>query len=202
MKKSRLLALTLVVAIALMGAGYAYWTQTLTIENTVTTGELDVVFDAPDYEVDIWMDNEASSFVKSDDYLLTGNFIEAYPGADITIEFDLVNTGTLGAFVRDFGFADGADKANEDLVLVRSYSIDGATPVTLADTTLEEFFNILNDENEGKGIEVDFEEEVRLVLNLEVEPDEDGDSSELEENDEDAILFTITATAHQYNDLP
>jgi len=44
MKKSRFLVLALVLAVMLMGAGYAYWTDTLTINNTVSTGELNVRF--------------------------------------------------------------------------------------------------------------------------------------------------------------
>lgn len=44
MKKSRFLALMLVAAVMLMGAGYAYWTDTLTISNSVSTGHFDVDF--------------------------------------------------------------------------------------------------------------------------------------------------------------
>src|SRR5690554_3744451 len=44
MRKYKFIALALVLAVMLMGAGYAYWTETLTISNTVTTGDMDVVF--------------------------------------------------------------------------------------------------------------------------------------------------------------
>lgn len=44
MKKTKIIALVLVVAMMLMGAGYAYWSDTLTINNTVSTGELNVRF--------------------------------------------------------------------------------------------------------------------------------------------------------------
>ena len=44
MRKPKFLALALVVAIMLMGAGYAQWTDVLTIENTVTTGDMNVEF--------------------------------------------------------------------------------------------------------------------------------------------------------------
>ena len=43
-EKTRFLVLSLAVAIMLMGAGYAYWTETLTISNTVTTGALELDF--------------------------------------------------------------------------------------------------------------------------------------------------------------
>lgn len=44
MKKTRFLALTLVVALALMGAGYAAWMDVLKVDTTVKTGYLDVDF--------------------------------------------------------------------------------------------------------------------------------------------------------------
>lgn len=44
MKRTKLLALTLVVAIMLTGAGYALWNDTLYVESTVNTGHLDVDF--------------------------------------------------------------------------------------------------------------------------------------------------------------
>ncbi|MBK5240638.1 SipW-dependent-type signal peptide-containing protein [Clostridium sp.] len=44
MKKPRLMALALTAAITLSGVGYAYWTDALTINNTVTTGEMNVKF--------------------------------------------------------------------------------------------------------------------------------------------------------------
>ncbi|MDT3699990.1 MAG: hypothetical protein RO469_11260 [Thermincola sp.] len=43
MKKTKFVLLSLVVAMILMGAGYAAWTQTFTINSTVSTGELFVL---------------------------------------------------------------------------------------------------------------------------------------------------------------
>lgn len=44
MKKTKLIALTLVVAIMMVGAGYAAWTDQLDINTTVNTGRLDLHF--------------------------------------------------------------------------------------------------------------------------------------------------------------
>lgn len=44
MKKTKFLALVLVVAIMMMGAGYAAWTDQLKINTTINTGMLDVHF--------------------------------------------------------------------------------------------------------------------------------------------------------------
>lgn len=44
MKKSKLLVGVLVASMALLGTGYAYWTDQLTVNATVSTGELKVVY--------------------------------------------------------------------------------------------------------------------------------------------------------------
>ena len=44
MKRFKILALTGVLAFSLLGTGYAYWTDQMTIEGTVATGELQVRF--------------------------------------------------------------------------------------------------------------------------------------------------------------
>ncbi len=40
MKKTRMIAIALAVAVALMGAGYAVWTQNVVVKGTVNTGQL------------------------------------------------------------------------------------------------------------------------------------------------------------------
>jgi predicted ribosomally synthesized peptide with SipW-like signal peptide len=42
--KKKIIALTLAASVMLAGAGYAFWTDNLTISNTVSTGEFDVKF--------------------------------------------------------------------------------------------------------------------------------------------------------------
>lgn len=42
MKKTRIIVLALAISIALMGAGYAAWTQNVTISGTVKTGQLEL----------------------------------------------------------------------------------------------------------------------------------------------------------------
>ena len=46
MKKTGLIALAIVLALGVMGAALAQWNETLTIDGTVNTGELDVQFSA------------------------------------------------------------------------------------------------------------------------------------------------------------
>ncbi|MGI6533706.1 MAG: SipW-dependent-type signal peptide-containing protein [Peptococcia bacterium] len=44
MKKSRLLIAVLVCAVMMMGVGYAWWNDVLTVNGTVATGTFDVDF--------------------------------------------------------------------------------------------------------------------------------------------------------------
>ncbi len=192
MKKSRFLALILLVALMMLGAGYAYWTQDLTIENTITTGVLRVSFDNPQLEVDDYMDwreGNVSSFAISDDnaYELELILKDAYPGAEAQLAFDLLNEGTMKANVK--GFAMDDDAINADLVLCKSIFVNGE----------------LKDENkplagvfENLNIAIEPEERAEVLLVLQIDPDADNDS--LRQNEE-AIAFTINAMVHQYNDL-
>lgn len=210
MKRSKFLVLALAVAVMLMGAGYAYWTQDLTIENSITTGELDVQFTNEDLEVDTYMDagDEVSDvFVDADKYGLNVELYDAYPGANITVSFGLENTGTLAAYVRDFGINETV--GDPDLVLVRSYSVLGEE-VSINENyentkkTLAQVLNDLNEEALQQGIFVEYDETVDFVFDLEIDPDAINEQVTefpyLEENSEGAaISFTINATAHQYN---
>ena len=42
MKKTKLISLSLIICLVLMGTAFAWWTQSTTINNTVNTGNLDV----------------------------------------------------------------------------------------------------------------------------------------------------------------
>lgn len=193
MKRTKVLALVLVAAVMMMGAGYAYWTQDLTIENTVTTGELEVVFTAPSVTVDDYMDlNGTSTLVPATldgPHALTMNLYDAYPGAEIGVVFSLMNDGTMAANVRDF---DITNSVNSDLVLCTSYKIGSSAIVTMAaGSTLAETLEAIDDIDLDKGVTK------AVTMNLQIDPDADEN---LAENDADAISFTINAIAHQYND--
>jgi predicted ribosomally synthesized peptide with SipW-like signal peptide len=198
MKRSKFLALVLVVAVMMMGAGYAYWTQDLTIDNTITTGKLEVVFDDATLglEVDEYMDaTTESTFVPATEdgsHALVMNLVDAYPGANVDVSFDLVNEGTMAANVRGFAIADGAVKA--DLVLCRSLSVDDIVIDLEEDSTLADALAELNDYNTA----LEPEEAKKVEMTLEIDPAAEND--DLEQDTANAINFTITATAYQYND--
>lgn len=99
MKKVRFLALSLVVAVALMGAGYAYWTDTLTINNTVSTGELKVEFTDNQHYPKVSGTNEyVETFINQDDAKTTtvtvGNL---HPGTQGIFSARVDNLGTIPA---------------------------------------------------------------------------------------------------------
>ncbi|ABR46720.1 hypothetical protein Amet_0493 [Alkaliphilus metalliredigens QYMF] len=206
MKRTKFLALALVVALMMMGAGYAYWTQDLTIQNTVNTGELDVQFTELELDVEgaAYM-GSASSFLPADtdgEYNLKLDLIDAYPGAGFTVSFDLANTGTLAANVRNFDITDTNN--NADLVLVRSYTVGNSTESLTTDTTLQEVLDAFNALNDNEGISVEYDDSVSVELVLEINPDADNQVDSdlyLEEDVTGAISFTINATAYQYNEI-
>lgn len=113
MRKSKLIALTLVIAIMLMGAGYAAWQETLTIDNTVSTGLLNIEFIEgsvlcpdiqhpyaatfdnmilePDYHSYVYFDQDE----RNDKVTLSVDNL--YPGATFMYELLAKNVGSIPA---------------------------------------------------------------------------------------------------------
>ena len=91
MKKTRFLALALVVAIMMMGAGYAWWSQTLTVKADVTTGYLDVAYQNITTTPDPYIEMTATPT----NYDLKVNFLKLYPNGSGALSFDVKNTGTM-----------------------------------------------------------------------------------------------------------
>lgn len=105
MKKTKMIALTMVVALAMVGAGYAAWTDTLNFQQDVNTGHLDVHFvDLNNEEValvdpymtaqsDYSMDVENNGQNQWDNAKLTINNV--YPGAKYNIQVLMKNNSTI-----------------------------------------------------------------------------------------------------------
>ncbi|RJE49096.1 MULTISPECIES: hypothetical protein [unclassified Dehalobacter] len=136
MKKHKLLVAALAVAVMLMGAGYAYWTQTITIANTVSTGYLDVQFvdaDESDWD-DGYIAHISDDLVTVDSVIATdkqnlsftvGNF---YPGAGAYLSFVVKNSGTVPAKVTS---VTGSITENADLANALNYKFDAVVIRTL-----------------------------------------------------------------------
>lgn len=131
MKRTKFIALALVVAIMLMGAGYAAWTDEFTSTNVIETGDLEVSFVGGDSYVDIYLANQDNFSGSADSELLDGweriyddsdyynvdlqvippdsedpnaidfSFTNLFPGVVATSHFTLENTGTVPVAIQD-----------------------------------------------------------------------------------------------------
>lgn len=124
MKKTKLIAITLIISVMLMGAGYAYWTDSLIIDNTVSTGTFDMTLESisnpQDY--DNYLENSGegdnpfgtgTDYVNpqiSDGVLLIADFMNdkitfintnLYPGSGAYLSFKISNEGSVPARVQD-----------------------------------------------------------------------------------------------------
>lgn len=112
MKKAKLLIAVLVCAVMMMGVGYAWWTDVITIKGTAQTGNMNVVFGSgtvasvkSDYVTATVSRNEAKDVV-------TCEFGNLYPGASAAVVFEVVNTGTVpvvfdGYEITNAGYLNG-----------------------------------------------------------------------------------------------
>jgi predicted ribosomally synthesized peptide with SipW-like signal peptide len=105
MRKHKILIVALAIAVMLTGAGYAYWSQTITIDNTVNTGNMDVGFLCPDDEDwdDGYITGNHSDLVElvveraADRQSIDFTVNNFYPGAGASLDFVVKNTGTVAA---------------------------------------------------------------------------------------------------------
>lgn len=199
MKRARFLAMTLVVAIMMMGAGYAYWQEQLTISNTIDTGVLDVVFVEPTTvgSDNYTGENEGMVVANSDGHSLQLQFKEVYPGADCQVAFNLSNIGTLAAFVDEFRITNDPDNI-ADVILCKGVDIEGYSS-NYSGNTLEDALNYINGKENGKGIRLENDgaanSDRKVTLSLEFNTL--ADDNTLPQDQE--FSFTIIADVFQYN---
>ncbi|ABR46721.1 hypothetical protein Amet_0494 [Alkaliphilus metalliredigens QYMF] len=145
MKKTKFLSFILIISIMAMGAGYAYWSQDLSITNTVSTGDLDVQFlpvnilESGDYSGTIQLPDDILALLSSprhfdgSDYMdvnlgYTGKdtinvtFDKIYPGAGGFVSFIIVNQGTVPAKLKDVR-TEGVDETYAGLKDYLDYSV-------------------------------------------------------------------------------
>lgn len=125
MKKPKILIASLAASVMIMGSGYAYWTQDLEIDNTVSTGYLDVKFvqaSVGDY------DNRGVSdlvtvdkSIAEDGQSMTFTVGNLYPGAGAALNFVVENTGTVNAKVSG---VTGTVIENAALANALDYTVD------------------------------------------------------------------------------
>lgn len=201
MKKTRFLALVLVVAIMMMGAGYAYWKEELQINTTVKTGDLDFKFNKA--KVVMSEDTVQHSKAKGNavmyehyPHYLEVDLENLYPGAEFTIDFTLKNTGDMDAKVNNFTFNAGNWELNDNLLLTEATigtqkSGPLLDPIPLKDLNTQSLAN-----KEYIDAPILRNKEIRISFTFKV--NEDADKSNFGENA--TYSFNIKADVLQYND--
>jgi len=204
MKKTRFLVLALAVAIMLMGAGYAWWTETVVIHTDVTTGKLEVEIDDASASAD--RDILVAEPVIGTDIFgrdqVKFKFDDMYPGSSAVAVVKVKNTGTMAVRIDSPIFTWGDGDAGS-LTLWDLFSVDDVTftpsasgdgrPIALtkhigidgnAYYTLDESNPVLIEPNEYAVFTIN------VKMNESVSGEEDlGD-----------IWFTFQPTFKQYND--
>ncbi len=101
MKKVGVVFLALLVGLGLAAATYAYWSESMTINGTVSTGVLDVKFvssSASDNEDDYDVASVACEIIDAETAKITVE--NAYPGYVATCVFDVLNSGSIPAKIK------------------------------------------------------------------------------------------------------
>ncbi|MGI1659192.1 MAG: SipW-dependent-type signal peptide-containing protein [Desulfitobacterium sp.] len=169
--KKKIIALTLAASVMLTGAGYAYWTDKVTIDNTVSTGEFDVkvISASTGGRTDAYTGingTEWGKYVYSDAYVgnhpnlsdaeknlikstftdktVTAKLGNLFPGSSANLSVQVVNDGTIPA-VFDYATVDitGDENLKSEMVYWLYYKITDQDPNT-ADLEKREYYTDLN----------------------------------------------------------
>lgn len=156
MKNRKMIITAITIAIMLLGTGYAYWTETLTINNTVSTGYLDVKF----IDADAWDFDDSETFSHRSNLVIAHKTIAAdgqsialtvdnlYPGSGASLDFLVENTGTIpakigtvtGTVIKNQALADALDYYVDTVKVYngnwKSYEIDPIEADTVQDLAL------------------------------------------------------------------
>lgn len=134
MKKSKALVAALLAAVVTMGAGYAAWTDKLTINNTVSTGEFKVEF----VEQNRWgqyprimkTDGTSKEYVtatisQNNPNKTTVTVGNMYPNTLVKYDVKFENKGTIPAVLKDgdikVNFTKKSDALNKNLIVAGGF---------------------------------------------------------------------------------
>ncbi|MGL4344448.1 MAG: hypothetical protein ACRCTE_04555 [Cellulosilyticaceae bacterium] len=96
MKKTKFMVGALVLSMGLLGTGYAYWTDALTVGTTVSTGKFDVTFDKGVLFGEGALASEhASSKITVDAEKIDLEMANIYPGAEAKFNYTMTNNSTI-----------------------------------------------------------------------------------------------------------
>lgn len=156
MKRTKFLALALVVAVMMMGAGYAAWTDQLVINNSVSTGHLNVYLEEGTvevYESDVAVDVDgldrdyAEALVDvADDHQVNVTIDNLYPGAVAKVTIPFYNDSTIPVKLDDVTFGtitDVSGKSLDAVVTIVNKSYVGSSVEIEPEDTEELYFEIV-----------------------------------------------------------
>jgi len=134
--KSKGLALFAVVLIALavLGFTYAYWTETLYIEGSIETGKLDVAFTGtPTASCSDYMECTVDLENGDDTSKMTVMVSNAYPSGWCNVTFEIHNCGTIPAKVKAINIPEvsGLTISIEDLSVGQEIGVSKTASATL-----------------------------------------------------------------------
>ena len=158
MKKTKVIALVLCVAIMLMGAGYAAWTDTLNVSTTVNTGDLDVEFVDLPGETELTLPIYTTGHVAYSQDLVsewdvaTTTIDNVYPGGSFSMRYKMINSGTIpvkltslgldyGKFSEAAGGVAGNEGISSGIIGLKVFEANG-TLVNFADSNLVNPFSV------------------------------------------------------------
>ncbi len=192
MKKVKILAFAMVIAVMMMGMAYAAWTDQLVLQTTVQTGIMDVNYiqgdGLPYIEADDYV-NASVSFDPADEGndTLNVSISNLYPGATATLSLGIVNDSTIPVIGKLF--VNGAEGNTLDLTkLFVSYNGQSLGSV-------QDVIDAYKDGVDVAEFDVGQSEFVTLVFTL--DPELTGD-----EQENCSAAFTVKLDCRQYNDNP
>lgn len=119
MKKFKFLTLILYLVLLTTGVGYAYFSDSLTINNTVATGEMSVRFEKDELDGLKFPEFKSSEYVLNsdikignddniltDDNVATVKFANMYPGSWVAFRLKAINSGTIPIKIKDVNFGE------------------------------------------------------------------------------------------------
>jgi hypothetical protein len=204
MKKARFLVLVLAAAITLTGAGYAYWSDGVTINSTVNTGKLEAKFDSSKTEIKFNDNNRnvATGGVVYDVPEHNGDREAAaryanvtlnnlYPGATAEIELNIINNSTIPVKLAGIAFTNQSvfDATKATISVDFDYNEDGVKDYTvddiLSDTAKMQLEGLNN-------VEIAAGKDVAIKAHVSI-------SADLQNDENKTLNFIIAPTFQQFN---
>ncbi|MGL4344447.1 MAG: hypothetical protein ACRCTE_04550 [Cellulosilyticaceae bacterium] len=115
MKKTKFMVGALVLSMGVLGTGYAYWTDVLTVGTTVSTGKFEMAFNTEEDGINDNSEYVESTILEPMDKGFSVEIKDVYPGAQANYYINIKNEGTIPAKVEEVKvtFEGSQELANE-----------------------------------------------------------------------------------------